>query len=108
MVVMPLPPSAALSPKLVSLHDFSFGLLLAAAAILSSSLFPFMISLPEESMVSEHLRIRNKKLVLYEYFKNGTLLLWKLLFGVYAGVFLFCLWVIVNVQKLDFRIYAKV
>ena len=38
--------AAALSPKLVSLHDFPFGLLLAAAAALSPKLeSPFMISL---------------------------------------------------------------
>ena len=36
--------AAALSPKLVSLHDFLSGLLLAAAAALSPSLSPFMIS----------------------------------------------------------------
>ena len=57
--------AAALSPKLVSLPDFPFGLLVAATAALSPSLFPFMISLPGESMVSEHLRIRNKKVLLY-------------------------------------------
>ena len=43
--------AAALSPKFVPLHDLHSGLLLAAAATLSPSLFPFMISLPEESMV---------------------------------------------------------
>ena len=83
--------AAALFPQLVSLHDFPSGLLLAAAAALSLSLFPFMISLPEESMVSEHLRIRNKKRLLYEYLKTHFASL-EMLFGAYASVILsiFC------------------
>ena len=59
---------------------------MAAAATLSPTLFPFMISLPEESMVSEHLRIRNKKLRLYGYKKTHFASL-EMLSGVYAGVF---------------------
>ena len=35
------------------------------------NLSPFMISLPEEPMVCEHLRIRNKKLLLYAYSNNA-------------------------------------
>ena len=61
---------AAFSSKLVSLPESLFELLWAAAATLSPSLFPFMILPPEESTVSEHLRIRNQKWLLYEYLKT--------------------------------------
>ena len=105
---LPLPPSLpSLSPFVISLLGcswpplppcllasfpsyFSFELLLAAAATLSPSLFPFMISLPGESMISEHLRIPNKKLLLYEYSKTHFASL-EMLSGVYAGVI--CLFV---------------
>ena len=92
--------AAALSPQLVSLHDLHSELLLAAAAFMISilgcswlplppclpSFSPFMISLPEEPMVSEHLRIRNKQLLPYEHSKTHFASL-KMLSGAYADVF---------------------
>ena len=75
---LPLPP-----PKLVPLRDLHSGLPLPPCL---PSLSPFMIALPEESMVSEHVWIRNKKRLLHEYSKKALFASLQMLSGVYAGV----------------------
>ena len=69
-----------LSPQFVPLHDLHSELLLAAAAT-----FLPVISFPQEPMVSEHLRIRNKNCCFLNVQKTHFASL-EMLSGVYAGV----------------------
>ena len=78
--------AAALSPSLFPFLIFLKLFLAATTAALSPSLFFFMIALPEEPRASEHLWICNKKRPLYEHCKKAHFASLEMLSGVCAGV----------------------